>query len=345
MRWRDLESDDAPKRWIGLELRLDPETYGARQPGLQMQAGRPRLMRMMAGEWPLLWARIDDGHYGYWYLRRRLAERTPGLVVPPMTTAEARAVAAPAGSPVWLRTWCRTFARKLVDSPVSPLYIGCWWLMPAKVQARHPDWLVTGVGPMSLPSMASLDQLATQPAADYVEWDFGDVLAPLALRSMGAPDDARVKAWRRAFRDGCLPPVLLLWMSGLDRYVVLDGHDRIAAALAEGTLPEVIALCHMQESARVPDARSRAVAEEIAYRAEASRGAELRPNRPFRRETLNRLLIDAFDDGPARAPVSRAWPLAGGAARWRAQVANALRDDDDDDVRHGLLPPDTSATS
>jgi hypothetical protein len=60
--WRDLESDDEPKRWIGLELRIDPETYGGRQPELQMQAGRPRLMRMMAGEWPLLWARIDDGH-------------------------------------------------------------------------------------------------------------------------------------------------------------------------------------------------------------------------------------------------------------------------------------------
>src|SRR4051812_10430537 len=53
MGWRDLESDDEPKRWIGLELGLDAEAYGARQPGLQMQAGRPRLMRMMAGEWPL----------------------------------------------------------------------------------------------------------------------------------------------------------------------------------------------------------------------------------------------------------------------------------------------------
>src|SRR3569833_3702726 len=122
MRWRDLESDDEPKRWIGLELGLDA-AYGALRPGLQMQAGRPRLMRMMAGEWPLLWARSDDGHYGYWYLRRELAERTPGLVMPPMTSVEARAVSAPAGAPAWHRSWCRRFARKLVDSPVSPLHV------------------------------------------------------------------------------------------------------------------------------------------------------------------------------------------------------------------------------
>jgi hypothetical protein len=138
-----------------------------------------------------------------------------------------------------------------------------------------------------------------------------------------------------------MPPALLMWISGLDRYIVLDGHDRIVAALAEGTLPSVLVLCHMQERERVPDtSRSRAVTEEVARQLVASRSPDLRPNRPFRVETANRLLVDAFDDRPYLAPVSRAWPLDGGAPRWQSQVSDALRDVEDMEVRRGLLGSD-----
>lgn len=53
------------------------------------------------------------------------------------------------------------------------------------------------------------------------------------------PDAARVKAWRGLVREGCLPPVLLRWISGLKCCVVLDGHDRIVAVQAERVAPQV----------------------------------------------------------------------------------------------------------
>lgn len=37
-------------------------------------------------------------------------------------------------------------------------------------------------------------------------------------------------------------PVLLWWISGLDCYVILDGHDRILAAIAEDREPPFMAL-------------------------------------------------------------------------------------------------------
>jgi hypothetical protein len=340
MRWQDLENDTEAGLWKGLELRLE-EPMGPTRPGLHMQAGSPRLMRLMAGEWPILWAHVESDYYGYWYVRRPLAGNSPGLVIPPISAPEARSVEAPAGSPEWLRSWSRTFGRKLFDSPVSPLCAGRWWLMPGEVRERDAGWLPTGVAGRSLASVCHLDRVAVQPFAGYVAWDFGDALEPLAMRPMSGPDDARVKAWRRALREGYMPPALLMWMSGLDRYIILDGHDRIAAALAEGTLPSVLVLCYMQEQTRAPDrSRSQAVAEEVARQLTASRSPDLRPNRPFRIETANRLLIDAFDDRPQLAPVSRAWPLDGGASRWRSQVSDVLREVDDEDLRQGLLQSD-----
>lgn len=85
MRWQDLESDDEPGSWKGLELRVEARSTRIR-PGLHMQAGAPGLMRLMAGEWPL----VERDHYGYWYVRRRVAENSPGLVMPPISAIEAR---------------------------------------------------------------------------------------------------------------------------------------------------------------------------------------------------------------------------------------------------------------
>ncbi|MEL5958157.1 hypothetical protein AADR41_25940 [Streptomyces sp. CLV115] len=41
---------------------------------------------------------------------------------------------------------------------------------------------------------------------------------------------------------GILPPALLRWFSGLNCYVILDGHPRLVAAIAENREPTVLVL-------------------------------------------------------------------------------------------------------
>jgi hypothetical protein len=67
----------------------------------------------------------------------------------------------------------------------------------------------------------------------------------LPLRRLSDVADGRVKAYRKQARVGVLPPVLLWWISGLDCYVILDGHDRILAAIAENLEPPFIALSNV----------------------------------------------------------------------------------------------------
>ena len=55
-------------------------------------------------------------------------------------------------------------------------------------------------------------------------------------------NDGRLKWWRKKAREGTLPPILLYYISGLDGYVVIDGHYRLRAAQLENTLPDVLVL-------------------------------------------------------------------------------------------------------
>ena len=64
--------------------------------------------------------------------------------------------------------------------------------------------------------------------------------ALIALKTHHA-EDGRLKYWRKRARQNQLPPVLAYELAALsDRWLILDGHLRLAAALAEGQLPPLI---------------------------------------------------------------------------------------------------------
>jgi hypothetical protein len=320
MHWRDIHSDGPDRAFLGLELTIEPRV----RPALHVQAGRPYLMRLMAGSSPLLWARVDHDQYGFWYVRRRPALGSSGLVTPPLTALEARAPSEPMGSEAWYRVWARFFARKLEASAASPLGAGRWRLVPATPHAgradpRHPP----PRGPALAP-VCHLEKVAEQDDHDYADWDTGHDQSPLALRSLSSVEDDRVKAWRRGCRERALPPVLLMWVSGLVRYVILDGHDRLLAALAEGEPPPVLALLRLQEERVERDAgEARSVAAQVSAHLLGTPDPGPRSHGP-RVEFANRLLIDAYDDGPNLSAVTQAWPLAGGVSAWCAEVRRAL---------------------
>jgi hypothetical protein len=203
----------------GLELLVEPGDAPVR-PAFHLQAEQ-QLLRLMVVSSPLLWARRSgDGHA---YLR---SDRDFS-VLEPLTALLSRAAEAPMWSPGYRAYWARELAARLMASPVTPLHPGRWSLRPAE----------------ALPSLA---MLSSQPSLGH---SGAGPLPPLALRPLLQPDSDQLGAWREAFREGSLPPILMMWMSGLERLVLLDGHDRLAAALAEGGMPEVMVLSLADEDA------------------------------------------------------------------------------------------------
>ncbi|MFP2929423.1 hypothetical protein ACLESO_30345 [Pyxidicoccus sp. 3LG] len=310
----------------GLLLEVPSEGRWRQRPSLHVEAAGDCLLRLTSGGQPLLWSRIDSWWDGCGFLRGTAP--TPWRL-PPITSAEARDVSA-AHAPAteeWYSAWAHRFVRELERAEASVLHAGRWCLrpllpVPVDKAASYPSVPASHGG--DLPDAPhSLDEaLRFEPF--WVEpWDWGGEDRPPvrsgAVRSLREPSpasDGRVKAWRKHARDGTLPPVLLLYFQLVGKWLVVDGHDRLHAALLEGLAPPLLGLWPVLE---------RTVPESSLRRDAAMLGAEARlraRTAPGQVDAANQTLLRGFETRQ-RVAVTRAWWLQGGDEAWKREVLSA----------------------
>ncbi|MFJ6523459.1 hypothetical protein ACIQJ4_35020 [Streptomyces filamentosus] len=281
------------------------------RPGLRMECADGRrlvLVRETAGRGavPVLFARQRATHRGVHYARTgRYASP-----LAPLRAERARAYArfAEPGGEAWTGRWAAHAEAGLRAADAGPLHEGAWRLGP-----DVSGWFVERHWEHLLPYDADRGHLTW---FGYGDPD-GDARDLLPLRALSAVEAPRVRAYRRQYREGVLPPVFAWWVSGLNVPVVLDGHDRLAAALAEGGRPRVLVL------SRAVDAGWVALCSERPVRAYEERMAALEegPLRAARAANAARALAGALEAVAASAGPTRAWPHPGGVPAWEAAAA------------------------
>jgi hypothetical protein len=213
----------------------------------------------------------------------------------------------------------------LPEHPV--LHAGRWCLRPVKAiraaeSERYPvstmEWRF-GQFPFSPHSPEGVLRFEPFWVEDWTAfgppWEEGTVLqgALVPLRAPSPEDDGRVKSWRKRARDGTLPPALVRYVDLLGKWLVLDGHDRLHAALLEGVAPPLLGLWPVLEEVlpSSPEGQE-GVMRSAAHHLRA--GAT-----PSMIDRVNRMLRLNFQ-GHRRSTVTRAWPVKGGLPTWRAEV-------------------------
>lgn len=204
-------------------------------------------LRLLAGERRLMWAEVWTGLYGVTLVRSD-DEASPEIL-PPFRAREARAQSD-------IGWWMRRIAQLLVDSPRSPLRTGTWRLSTLRpdghVKSRYVSPLTTRIYEPAAVA-CGLPQAATSPVVRDDDFGAAGSYGVWPLRRPSAPDSPRVKAWRTHAREGTLPPVVLWWFSALTTSLILDGHDRLTAAVAEGVEIPTVVLMPVEERAPSPE--------------------------------------------------------------------------------------------
>ncbi len=197
--------------------------------GLRAEADSGVIRCTLAGA-PILWARPDPCLQGIWVLQRNAAE-SPGIL-PPWRFPEARALRS-ADPATFLESWAKVIAEALVESPRSPLHQGNFLLSAA----RATQYGLEPVGQDHLPAAASgIAEIFDREQPEWLPW-VPSFRVVLPLRERPRENDGRVKAWRKAVQEGWLPPLVLFWVSGLNAFLLLDGHARLVAMELEGSRP------------------------------------------------------------------------------------------------------------
>ncbi|MFD9030570.1 hypothetical protein ACFVZW_05300 [Streptomyces sp. NPDC059567] len=248
----------------------------------EMTDGRRMLLRQSGR--PVLLARVDEDRGGV-RVHRRPGYRSP---LPPIRADESRQ----------RPDWVRRYAARLDAADEGPLHPGRWAL---------------GTRDVFPPYVWGEDFVTAWPDG-YLEWDRNGWNGVVPLRKLSAPDAPRVKAYRRQAREGSLAPVLLWSVAALDGWILLDGHDRAVAALAEGGTPRTVELTKAEDEATVAERFAALPAQERELRTRAFGGPE--PER--QRAAFLRGLSDYAAGIPYDEGRTTGWPIPGGPAEWDA---------------------------
>lgn len=323
MYWLNTELVYGEKSGLTIVIREDL------RPGLVLESSPSGRLRLRAGRDPLLWARIDRPCWGVATLRR--ATRESAAVVRPIRSSEARRTRS-------TEQWMRFFAGELGASSRSPLTRGTWQLTELRrcacsldfARSTRPDEFCSE-DPDGLPWPArGVGGVIEAPRLAYLDWSVISRQEVCSVRAFSDADDSRVKAWRKHARDGNLPPILLWSMGGIELPILVDGHDRLRAALAERVEPRVVALW---QSVERPDPGTERWQRKIVGSYEkANLRAERLSNRT--RAELNRELVRAFRS--PRAAITTARARNDLDALWIDEVRAELSGDESDDALHML---------
>lgn len=314
---------DVPVAGPGLLLDVPLEGRWRQRPFLHVEAAPRYRLRLMSGGQPLLWMRIDAWWEGCGFLR---GPAPAPSCLPPLTAAEARGLPHAPATPEWWAAWSHRFVSELG----SLLHAGRWCLrplVPVPFEEAHPYPSVPTVrmGDVLDPPHSLKEALRFEPF--WMDpWDWGWAAwapeqvnmrsgAVLSLRAPSPEGHGRVKAWRKHAKDGTLPPVLLLFFQLVGKWLVVDGHDRLHAALLEGLAPPLLGLWPVVEEA-LPD--------NAALKEAVERGVETGLRARTNIDSANQQLLRAWQTHRRKA-VTRAWPLRGGIPEWQRDV-EALRE-------------------
>ena len=224
-----------------LALHIDRQTQGR----LKLHTPDGISLSLTYNDEPMFWSFFSHDLYDV-YLIRSYAEswqayQPVGHIGSRVNEHIARQPAAEQGL-----LWNKYFIEQLAAHNAGLLGIGEWHFDYRPAQTLPPQW-----------GECWHDTAVGQPETDenYAQWLFSgsrfDALDNnfytqaerfIALKTHHT-EDGRLKYWRKRARQNQLPPVLVYELPALsDRWLILDGHLRLAAALSEGQLPPLITI-------------------------------------------------------------------------------------------------------
>lgn len=287
--------------WRGLLVQIDQP----RVPVLRVETGPDRRFRIVQGTEPILWCRIWNDWYGV-----DVVSGSPlRAVVEPIRAVTARHMIEPDPAR-WLQRWAHHLTDRLAVGSNGPFHAGSWTVRPVSDRGDPAPDLVSLDGMSAL--YTEVDEGLRGVGEASLGWDITAGAPLVPLRPLSDANDGRVKAYRKLVRDRSLPPVLVWFVGGLAGSVIIDGHDRFVASLAEGFFPPMLQVARVLP---VDQARERMKWTDLDELARLQTVLENQPDQWKAHEALARTIVKAAAY-VEEIPMTLTWPSSVGIDAW-----------------------------
>lgn len=311
--WKDVK--DNKGQWCGVAVQVSEAT----KPAWHLQAGGNQRIKLVAADKTLFWATPLKDYGGVWLVKTFLDLNVTELPVSPIRSADIEARNNLQGDE-WLKSWSRFFIEQLEKNPGSFVYDGLWLLGPCFSESDKKDWqFMSSVHSRYMGTKIVCevkDALKTESPSLISWWNTGCQL--INIKNPQA-ESGRVKWWRKKVREGRLPPILVWYLSCLDAYIIIDGHDRLMASIIENQPPELIVISSAQEIHFPPDL----VKQEHVLAALGNPNSARKKSISI--EHMNEVLLQAFDESPITQTRSSSWASITSDQSWVDEVGEFLR--------------------
>lgn len=186
----------------------------------------------------LFWSRICDYYTGVWMLRNHEDDNhdllTSKPIIPPITSddiekfkAFQRTHATENQKNIFFQYFANYFAKKITSLHNTILHQGKWEIIQGVFDQNELCYQETIEHINSTHYIYGLD--VYRPQLTYINWMINGSSELLALKNKPNASSARVKWWRKKVKENTCPPILTMYVTCLDAYLIIDGHSRLLA--------------------------------------------------------------------------------------------------------------------
>ena len=225
---------DESGKWLGDEITVSTSTL--KIPKLHLEVCGRGFFKLKHENSTLFWARLHACYQGVAILK---TFKFSSLLSPIHSEEVERKKGL--NKEELLKAWSQHFIEDLKSKENLLFYDGTW-VMTANVSKKN-DWCYEQLNKneMGHAHVYGFEKSLNENPFQQIDWFMGDSEEVVNLRKVNAYD-GRLKWWRKKAKEGSLPPILLLFISGLDNYIILDGHYRLKAAYLENVVPDILIL-------------------------------------------------------------------------------------------------------
>jgi len=280
--WKDITTPD--NKWRGIEITV--EKSHIQKINFHIESCSKRFFTINYENKTLLWARQHCLGYGV-ALIKNLQRKQETPIISHIHSSDIEERKELQGSEKF-KSWSKYFIQSLnrID---NHFFTHGKWLITVFASS---NWDYYGTEERNKSSFhKEIFNALKNNTFQYISWVYTPNDKDMLFTSLNIIDehDGRLKWWRKKAKEKTLPPILVYFVSGLDSYIILDGHYRLKAAQLENIEPDIILLSNYETEKYTIDTKIQTkVLKSLENR------NNKRNSKPLKQDALNKIFIDAY---------------------------------------------------